>query len=80
MTVDTLAHEILNNGVMEMQQEEEKLMATSTTIFTVEDADIIDKKENGTVMVGSNVRSMDEYDNLNFEVRKKEISLSKRET
>ena len=75
MTVDTLAHEILTNGVVEMQQEEEKLMATSTTIFTVEDADSDDKKENGTVMVGSDISSMEEYGNLNVEVRKKELSL-----
>ena len=75
MTVDTLAHEILNNGVMEMQQEEEKLMATSTTISTVEDVDIDDMKENGTVMVGSDSSSMKEYGNLNIEVRKKELSL-----
>ena len=76
MTVDTLAHEILNNGIVEMQQEEEKLMATSTTIFTVEDADRDEKKENGTVMVGSDISGMEEYGNMNIEVRKKEVSLS----
>ena len=75
MTVDTLAHEILDHGVVEILQEEEKLMATSTTIFTVEDADIIDKKENGTVMVGSDISSMEEYGNMNIEVSKKEVSL-----
>ena len=71
-----MTHEILNHGVVEMQQEEEKLMATTTTIFTVEHADSDDKKENGTVMVDSVNSSMEECGNLNVQVRRRKELLS----
>ena len=62
MTVDTLAHEIHNQGVGEMQEEEEKLVTTSPIMFTV---------ENGTVMVDSGVSSLEEFGKLNVQVKMK---------
>ena len=60
MTVDTLAHEKHNQGVGEMQEEEEKLVTTSPIMFTV---------ENGTVMIDSGVSSLEEFSNLNLQVK-----------
>ena len=74
MTVDTLAHEIHNQGVDEMQEDEDKLLITSPVIFTVEQGGIDDKKENETAMIDSGVSSMEEFGNLNVQVKMK-ISL-----
>ena len=66
MTVDTLAHEIHNQRVGEMQEEEEKLLTTSPITFTV---------GNGTAMVDSGVSSLEEFGNLNVQVKMKLSSM-----